>query len=74
MKRRIKSNDLLSVDKVACFLGISERTVWRYDKAGKLPQPLIIGGVRYWHKTDLRLWIDWEKPSRKVFGLIKEKG
>lgn len=39
---------------VAALFGVSEVTVWRWSKAGRLPKPVRIGGVTAWNVGALR--------------------
>lgn len=49
---------LISVDELATILDISPRTVWRLLSAGKLVQPLRIGGAVRWRYREIIDWID----------------
>ncbi len=48
---------LIPVRVVAKLLGISVRSVWRLHSAGKFIQPIRIGSLVRWRKTDLERWI-----------------
>ena len=39
---------LLNATQVADLYGISKSTVWKYRRAGKLPEPVIFGGKAKW--------------------------
>lgn len=45
---------LIPAERVAELLQISKRTLWRILSAGKLPEPLQIGGVARWNWPDIR--------------------
>jgi len=48
---------LVGADVVARMMGVSQRTVWRLLSAGKLIEPLRIGGSTRWRADELRQWI-----------------
>jgi predicted DNA-binding transcriptional regulator AlpA len=48
---------LVSADDVAQMLDISPRTVWRLLSAGKLIEPVRVGGNTRWRVDELRRWI-----------------
>jgi len=56
---------LVSIKVVAKILGLSEQSVRRHDKQGKIPSSLIIGGSRKWAIGDLRRWIRVGCPPRE---------
>ncbi len=58
---------LLSAGELAKMLSTSVRTVWRLRSAGKLPEPLSIGGSVKWLLSDIRQWIEWNCCSRAEF-------
>lgn len=51
------SQPLLTVNEVARLLNLSIRSVWRLRSAGRIPQPVTIGGSIRWKEEDLRKWI-----------------
>lgn len=48
---------LLSVAKVANLLGCSQRGVWRYRDAGRMPAAISLGRLVRWRQTDIEAWI-----------------
>lgn len=48
---------LLPAISAARMLSMGESTFWQYVKAGKLPQPIKIGGMTRWRVADLREWV-----------------
>jgi excisionase family DNA binding protein len=56
---------LIDAQEVARRLGLSERTVWRLTAAGKLPNPIRIGGkTKRWRAEDIRAWVAAGCPDR----------
>jgi len=49
---------LIKAEEFARMLGISPRTLWRLLSAGKLIQPIRIGGSTRWRMDEVRRWID----------------
>jgi predicted DNA-binding transcriptional regulator AlpA len=51
-----KSNpavQFVTAKAVAKMLSLSTRTIWRLRSAGKLPQPVQIGGAIRWRLSDI---------------------
>ena len=63
----------LTVDakRMAGLLGQSLRTIRTWDAAGKLPQPLRIGGRVVWRLEEIRAWIDAGAPLRAEWNARK---
>ena len=55
---------LIGVEQVAKRLGISVRTIWRLDAAGKLPEPIRISGSVRWRSVEITAWIEGGCPDR----------
>jgi excisionase family DNA binding protein len=55
---------LLDAGTVARLLSLSRATVWRLRDAGKLPEPVRIGGCVRWRRSDLDAWISAGCPAR----------
>jgi predicted DNA-binding transcriptional regulator AlpA len=45
---------LVRLPVVCALLSVSGSTVWRWCRAGKLPQPAHVGNVTFWNVGDLR--------------------
>ncbi len=48
---------LLSAEELGERLGFSARTIWRLRSAGKLPQPVKIGGSIRWRADEIDAWV-----------------
>jgi excisionase family DNA binding protein len=48
---------LIAADQLADMLDVSTRTVWRLLSAGRLIQPIRIGGSVRWRLNEVREWI-----------------
>lgn len=48
---------LVSAETVAKMLNISPRTVWRLLSAGKLIEPVRLGGNTRWRSAEVLQWI-----------------
>jgi excisionase family DNA binding protein len=55
---------LLDAGTVARLLSVSRATVWRMRDAGKLPQPVRLGGAVRWRRADIDAWVRAGCPSR----------
>lgn len=49
---------LINAGEFARILGVSPRTLWRLLSAGKLIQPIRIGGSTRWRAAEVRRWIE----------------
>lgn len=49
---------LINVQQVAAMLGVCEKTIDRWRKAGKLPSPIVYTGRScYWAESQIEKWI-----------------
>ena len=48
---------MLTVKQVAQALAVSERSIWRWSRAGTLPPGIKIGGVVRWPEESIRRWL-----------------
>lgn len=55
-------NRLLCVEECSNLLGISRATVWRWVRDGRLPQPISMGRLRRWRKSDITSFINGRGP------------
>lgn len=56
---------LLDCNEVSALLGgLSRTTIWRRVKDGTLPQPISIGSMRRWSKSEILARIERAKNSR----------
>ena len=55
---------LISAEQVASILNVSTRTLWRLLSAGKLPEPVRLGGSTRWRLDQVRQWIDAGCPAQ----------
>ena len=53
---------LISVDELAMILKISPRSVWRNLSAGKIIEPVRIGGAVRWRFSEVKDWIQQGCP------------
>lgn len=52
-------HQLLKPDEVADLIGVSTRTLWNWEAAGRIPPPIRFNlKVVRWPAADIRLWID----------------
>ena len=62
---------LLTAAEVGRLRGISTATVWRWDTAGRLPQPVRLGGTTRWRATELAAWTDAGCPDRLTWQALQ---
>jgi predicted DNA-binding transcriptional regulator AlpA len=58
---------LVDVKVVARMLGRCERSIWRYDAAGKIPRPIDLMGAKKWRLKELRRWVGAGCPDRETW-------
>ena len=58
---------LLDARSLARLLSIGVRTVRTHDAAGKLPQPVKLGGRTLWRRAEIMAWIDAGTPDRMAW-------
>ena len=57
---------VLTVADVAAKLQISERTVFRWKDAGKLPQPMRLGGwLLRWDREQFEEWLEKQSAASR---------
>jgi predicted DNA-binding transcriptional regulator AlpA len=54
---------LISVDELAMILKMSPRSVWRNLSAGKIIEPVRIGGSVRWRFQEIKNWIEQGCPT-----------
>lgn len=47
----------LNIAEVASLMAVSQRTIMRWTEAGTMPQPIRMGSIIRWRKTELDAWI-----------------
>ena len=56
----IKEQTCLTKKDVAKILGVCERSVYRYWQSGKIPKPMVIGGMARWLREEFMEWLKKE--------------
>lgn len=54
---QIVVDTLLTAEDLAQMLKVSERTLWRLLSAGRIPNPVRIGGSTRWRLAEVQEWI-----------------
>jgi prophage regulatory protein len=62
----------MSARQLSQMLNVSLRQVWRLNAAGKLPQPIRLGGSVRWNRQEVTEWFESGCPDRKVWEAKKE--
>ena len=52
------SERLLNRQQLRNMVPASDMTIWRWQRDGKFPEPLLINGRRFWRASDIAGWID----------------
>ena len=58
--RRLEQQDpapTLDVQEIARLLGCTERTIWRHEGKGLIPEARRIGGVVRWDRAEIEEWL-----------------
>ena len=62
----------ISAKTLASMLGVSLRQVWRLNSAGKLPQPVRLGGSVRWNRDEVLRWFEAGCPDRLTWEDLRE--
>lgn len=65
---------LLKDSEVARRLGVSRRQVWKLLAAGKLPEPVRVGGSVRWREADIDAWIEAGCPANRTAPTMETAG
>lgn len=49
---------MITAEEFAQMIKVSKRTLWRLLSAGKLVEPIRLGGNTRWRLRDVQTWID----------------
>jgi prophage regulatory protein len=57
---------LLCEKEVCCAIGIHRKTLWKWRRDGKFPQPIQVGerAIR-WDESDITAWLEAKKGAGK---------
>jgi len=64
---------LLGAAELGSLLGVSKSTIWAWHSAGKVPQPVRIGGTTRWREDEIRQWVDAGCPPRTRWEQIRRR-
>jgi len=62
-----ESSILIDARAVAGLLGRSVSSIFRDDKAGRIPRPVGIGGSKRWRRREIQVWVDSGCPDRSAW-------
>lgn len=70
-----EQSSLLVSEKTARALcgGVAKSTWDKWDSGDIIPAPVRIGGRVFWERLDLQNWLDWGRPGREKFEVLKRK-
>ncbi|MHB1157189.1 MAG: helix-turn-helix transcriptional regulator [Phycisphaerales bacterium] len=52
-----RNSELITVRHVSAILYVSQRTIWNFVTAGKIPPPVSVGRLKRWRAAEIRAWI-----------------
>lgn len=61
----------LTAEQAAALIGISRTHFYRLRSAGKLPQPVRLGGAVRWLREELEAWLRAGAPSQERWRIIR---
>jgi predicted DNA-binding transcriptional regulator AlpA len=64
---------LISDRQAARLAGISRATWQRHRVAGKIPEPIKLGGKVLWNKREVTCWIDAGCPDAKSWNTMRPR-
>lgn len=53
-----RTRPLLTIKELAELLGVSIATINRWNRAGEIPAPIVIGGSIRWKRVEVEKWLD----------------
>jgi len=53
----MEEESLLTTEEVMAFFTVSKRTLLNWVAAGKIPRPIMIGGLNRWKHSDLQNFV-----------------
>ena len=62
----------LTATQAAKLLGISRSQYYRMHTAGKVPEPVKLGGAVRWRRLELIEWLDAGAPSRDRWSSMRK--
>jgi predicted DNA-binding transcriptional regulator AlpA len=62
---------LTDIKGLAKMLGRSERAIWRDHSAGRVPEPIKLGGMTKWRVAEIREWVAVGCPDRSAWEAMK---
>ncbi len=65
---------LLDAKAAAALCGISERSWWSLNSAGKTPLPVRLGRRTLWRRDEIAAWTEAGCPARSRWESIKKGG
>lgn len=64
---------VVDAKRLATLLGCALRTIWTWNAAGKVPEPLRIGGRVVWRMDEIRAWLEAGAPDRETWAAIRAR-
>jgi len=56
------ANLLITIEELSKILKVSTRTISRLKSEGRLPQPITIGRLVRWRRSDIETWLADRSP------------
>jgi predicted DNA-binding transcriptional regulator AlpA len=63
----------VDADGLAILLGISPRSVYRLNDAGRIPAPIDLGSSRRWFVEEILAWLRAGSPRRRQWVAMRGK-
>ncbi|MGE0536262.1 MAG: helix-turn-helix transcriptional regulator [Pirellulales bacterium] len=60
-----RSAILLSAKELGELFSVSTRSIWRMRSAGEIPEPIEMGGLTRWRRTEIEAMIDLAGPKKR---------
>lgn len=68
------STELIDASTAAEIAGVQTRTIWHYNRYGRMPKPVTyFGRSPVWDKTDIEKWVT-EKNARSTRPTANQEG
>lgn len=63
----------LKPQSLADLMGVSTRTLRRWELSGLVPRPFLVGAQKYWLRDEILDWISCQCPARTLWERMRPK-
>ena len=64
---------LIGAAELGDLLGVGKSTIWSWHSAGRIPQPVHIGGTTRWRQEEIEDWLEAGAPPREKWMVARDR-